>query len=94
MTRPWWPWHGSDDPAPAPEQHEVAVQLDVVERSLQLLWAVRVAHVDALVADALLHRTDGLVPADVLLDILLVLRPVELRREVPVIPGPDGARRA
>jgi len=91
----WWPWHGSDDASPSPEpEPEPEDTVELTSQALQVLWQTRVALVDALVTDALQHRTDGLVPADVLLDILLALRPIELRREVPVIPGPDGARRA
>ena len=73
-------WRGTGAPEPVPDPVDVGLQ-------------ARVDQVDAIVAAAL-RANKRLVSTDVLLDVKLALHPVQLRPEVPVIPGPDGARGA
>lgn len=102
----WWPWHDSGAASAAPESAPAAT--DRFELTSAALHALNRAHVDratalyeARVAQALavieaaqIRYGHGPFPGDVLLDVRLALRPVQLRPEVPVVPGPDGATRA
>lgn len=90
---PWWPWHGSGDTSPSPEPGPDD-RVELTESAIAALeMRAQLDQIAAIVLDAE-SRYGRWMPADVLLDIRLVLYPVKLRPAVPVIPGPDGARRA
>lgn len=88
----WWPWQGSDAASPASEP-AADDRFELTPAALHALYLARTDRAMAVVDAALERYGNGPVPGDVLLDIKLALRPVQLRPPAPVVPGPDGARR-
>lgn len=89
----WTPWRGyrASSPVPDPADDDC---YELTPAALHALYLARTDRVMAVVEEALRRYGSGPIPGDVLLDIKLALRPVQLRPPVPIVPGPpDGAGR-